>query len=427
MTLLLRNGRVIDPASGTDETLDVLIDGPVIVDLKPRIEAAAAQVVDASRLVVAPGFIDLHVHLRDPGQTHKETIASGSRAAAKGGFTAVGAMPNTKPPNDHPDVTEYILTEAAKSSPVRIHPIGALTKGLLGAELTDMASLIKAGAAAFSDDGKCISSSRLMRRALELAKALGTLVIDHCEDASLAEGGVLNEGLVSERLGLAGIPAAAEEIMVARDLILAEALGAAVHLAHLSTKGSAALVREAKRRGVRVTAEATPHHLLLTDAALEGRDPNFKMNPPLRGAEDASALIAAVKDGTIDVFATDHAPHAASEKALGLEQAPFGIVGLETAVSLLLDRLVHKGILPLSRFVAMWSERPAAILGLKNRGRIAVGAEADLTLLNLRREVVVDSGRFESLGRNTPFHGWKLKGAPAMTIVGGRIVYPFPA
>jgi dihydroorotase len=427
MTLLIRNGRVIDPTSGTDETLDILIEGSRIADLKPRIDKPRATVIDASRLVVAPGFIDIHVHLRDPGETAKETIATGSRAAAKGGFTTVCAMPNTKPPDDHPDVTDYIKTEAAKKALVRILPVGALTKGLLGAELTDMAALAEAGAVAFSDDGKCVQNSRLFRRALERSRELGTLVIDHCEDAALAEGGVMHEGAVSRKLGLPGIPSAAEEVIVGRDIILAEATGARVHFAHLSTRGAAGLVREAKRRGVRVTAEVTPHHLLLTDEALAGRDPNFKMNPPLRSAKDAAALLAAVKDGTIDVFATDHAPHASAEKAAGIEKAPFGVVGLETAVSLLLDRLVHKGVIPLARFIAMWTAGPAEILGLAGLGRIAVGAEADLTLLNLRQNVVVEAGAFVSLGRNTPFQGWKLKGAPVQTILGGRVVFPFPA
>jgi len=426
MTFLLRNGRVIDPDSGTDETLDLLIEGSRIADLKPRIEARGVKIIDASGLLVAPGFIDPHVHLRDPGQTHKETIASGARAAAKGGFTVVCAMPNTQPPNDHPDVTGYIKAEAAKSAAVRVHPIGALTKGLRGAELTDMAALAAAGAIAFSDDGRCLQNSLLMRRALERAGELGTLIIDHCEDAALSEGGIIHEGAMSRRLGLNGIPSAAEDIMVARDIVLAEALSTRIHIAHLSTKGAAALVREAKHRGVRVTAEATPHHLLLTDAALESRDPNCKMNPPLRASDDVAALLSAVQDGTIDAFATDHAPHANAEKEAGIEKAPFGIVGLETAVSLLLDRLVHRGIISLSRFVALWTLGPADILGFRDRGRIAVGAEADLTLLDLHKDVVVDAGGFVSLSRNTPFHGWKLKGAPAMTIVGGRVVYPFP-
>ncbi|MBM3294041.1 MAG: dihydroorotase [Candidatus Aminicenantes bacterium] len=427
MSLLIRNGRVIDPASGLDETLDILIEGGRIADLQPRIEARGAETIDASRLVVAPGFIDLHVHLRDPGQTAKETIASGGRAAAKGGFTTICPMPNTRPPHDHPDVTEHIKSEAARAGLVRVLPIGALTKGLLGAELANMAALSAAGCVAFSDDGKCVQNSRLMLRALERARDLGTLIIDHAEDASLADGGIIHEGPVSRRLGLPGIPSAAEEVMVARDILLAEAAGARIHIAHVSTKGAAGLIREAKRRGVRVTAEAAPHHLLLTEADLEGRDPNFKMNPPLRGAEDVAALRAAVQDGTIDAFATDHAPHTPAEKAAGIESAPFGVVGLETAVSVLLDRLVHGGLIPLDRFVAMWTVRPAEILGLDGPGRIAVGGQADLTLLNLRRTVVVEAAEFASLGRNTPFQGWKLRGAPVRTIRGGRVIYPFPA
>jgi len=427
MSLLLRDGRVVDPASATDERLDILLDGPRIADIRPRIEAPGAAEIDASGLVVAPGFIDLHVHLREPGHPAKETIATGSRAAAKGGFTTICAMPNTKPVNDHPDVAAYVKAEAARAGLVRVLPIGALTKGLLGEELTDMAALSGAGVVAFSDDGRCIQNGRRMRTALERARDLGTLVIDHCEDASLAEGGILHEGEVSRRLGLPGIPAAAEDVMVARDILLAEAVGGKVHIAHLSTKGAAGLVREAKIRGVRVTAEATPHHLLLTDAALDGRDPNFKMNPPLRGAEDVAALRAAVQDGTIDIFATDHAPHAAAEKALGLERAPFGVVGLETAVSLLLDRFVHAGVISLERFIALWTVRPAEVLGFDRLGRIVPGGEADLTLLDLDKTVSVDAAGFASLGRNTPFQGWTLRGAPVRTIRGGRVIYPFPS
>jgi len=423
--LLIKNGRVIDPQSGTDETLDILIDKGKIVDLKAKIDVKEAKVVDASRLVVAPGFIDMHVHLREPGQEHKETIETGALAAAKGGFTSICAMPNTSPPNDRRQVTEYILSEAAKRAVVNVFPISAITKGLQGAELTDMADQVAAGAVAFSDDGKCIQTSQVMRRALEYSKFLHTLIIDHCEDQSLSEDGVMHEGLNSYQLGLRGIPAAAEEIMVARDIILAEKAETGVHIAHLSTKGSVHLVREAKKRKVKVTAEATPHHLILSDASLEHYETNYKVNPPLRSQADIKALLEAVKDGTVDVIATDHAPHAPEEKDAELDKAPFGMVGLETAVSLILDRLVNKNIISLAKFIEMISAKPAELLGLTGKGKIALGADADLTILNLHKEIVVDVNAFQSKSRNSPFDGWKLKGVPAMTIVAGRVVFPF--
>ena len=422
MRLIIRNGRVIDPHTGADGTADVLIEDGRIRAIGPRLEGGDAPAFDAAGLVIAPGFIDMHVHLREPGQEYKETIESGTRAAARGGFTTVCAMPNTSPVNDRPEITAFIRERAARAGWARVRPIAAGTVGMAGTELTDLAALAAAGAAAFSDDGRCVQNSLMMRRALETAGGLGRPVIDHCEDHGLTGGAVMNEGPVSRRLGLPGWPAAAEDIMIARDIILAEALGAPVHIAHLSTAGGVRLVREAKARGVRVSAEATPHHLLLTDEALTGRDARFKMNPPLRSAADVEALVAAVADGTVDTFATDHAPHAAGEKAAGLAAAPFGIVGLETAVSLLLDRLVRPGLLPLARFIALWTTEPARILGLTDVGRLVPGAHADLTFLDLDKELVVDSEAFLSKGRNTPFDGWLLRGAPVRTIVGGRII-----
>lgn len=425
MKMLVKNGRVVDPASGIDETLDILIDKGKIVELKPQIKVEDVKTVDASRLVVAPGFIDMHVHLREPGQENKETIRTGSLAAARGGFTTICCMPNTVPPNDNSGVTEYILSEARKNAVVNVLPIAAISKGLKGEELADLADLAAAGAVAFSDDGKPVANSLLMRRALEYALPLKPFVIDHCEERSLSEDGHMHEGFCSHRFGIRGMPASAEEIMVARDVILAEQAGARVHIAHLSVKGAARCVREAKARKVRVTAEATPHHLVLTDAALETYDTNFKMNPPLRSEEDVEALLDAVRDGTIDVIATDHAPHAAEDKDQEFDLAPFGITGLETAVSVLLDRLVHKKIIPLGRLVELCASNPARILGLDGKGRIGPGADADLVLLNLGKEIVVEAGEFMSKSRNSPFIGWKLKGTPVMTIVGGRIVYPF--
>lgn len=422
MNILIRNGRLVDPRTQTDAVGDILLAGGRIAEVGGRIEAAAARTVDASGLVVAPGFIDMHVHLRDPGQTHKETIASGARAAARGGFASICAMPNTSPVNDDPEVTAYVRATAA-STGVNVYPIASLTRNLSGAEPVDFAALRAAGAIAFSDDGRCVQDPEVMRRVMEAAAACNVLVIDHCEDAALFGRGVVNEGPVSRRLDLPGIPAAAEYTIVARDIGLAEATGGRIHIAHLSTKESARLVGEAKRRSLPVTAEATPHHLLLSENDAAGGGPQFKMNPPLRSEDDLYAVVEAVRRGAVDVFATDHAPHPEEEKSAGFARAPFGIVGLETAVSLLLDRLVRPGLISLRRFVQMWSARPAEILGLPGKGRLAPGEDADLTLLDLDRPVTVDAAKFASLGRNTPFNGWSLRGAPVMTIVGGRIVY----
>jgi dihydroorotase len=423
--LLIRNGRVVDPDSGTDAILDVLVSGNTIEALASRIAPCGHDVIDASGLVVAPGFIDMHVHLREPGFEKKETIRTAARAAARGGFTTICGMPNTNPVNDMPAVTEYILNEARRSAVVNVLPIAAVTLGLRGEAPSDWAALVRAGAVAFSDDGRPVRNEDIMRQALESSRTLGTLVIDHCEDLSLTAGASMNEGPTSRRLGLKGMPAAAEEVMVARDIRLAEALGAPVHIAHLSVRGAVRAVAEARERGARVSAEATPHHLLLDDSLLEGRDANFKMNPPLRGAGDVAALVQAVREGVIDVIATDHAPHTEEDKAAGIENAPFGVVGLETAVPVLLDRLVRPNIISLGRFIALLSLNPARLLGLGNKGRIAARADADLTLLDLETETVVDRTRFESRSRNSPFDGWVLRGAPAMTVVGGRVVFPF--
>jgi dihydroorotase len=422
---LIRGGRIIDPASGTDALLEILIDGSRIAAIAPRIDAPEASIIDASRLVVAPGFIDMHVHLREPGQEYKETIATGTRAAAAGGFTSVCAMPNTSPPNDRRGATEEILARAAATAAVNVFPIGALTLGLRGLEPADYRAQLEAGVVAFSDDGRCIQDARIMRRAVEEIRALGSLITDHCEDAALAAGGVVHAGEAARRLNLRGIPAEAEEAMVRRDIDLAESLDARLHIAHLSTRGAVRLVREAKGRGAKITAEATPHHLVLDDSALTSPDTRFKVNPPLRSGEDVRALVEAVRDGTIDAVATDHAPHSPAEKAEPFDRAPFGMVGLETAVAVLLDRLVHRGVISLSRLVEMLSAGPARILGLTDKGRIAPGADADLTLFDPESEFTVDAAAFQSKGRNTPFEGWRLKGRPAMTIVGGRVAFPF--
>ncbi|UCE21850.1 MAG: dihydroorotase [Candidatus Aminicenantes bacterium] len=423
MKLLIKNGRVVDPASRTDKKLDVLIDKGKIIDIKPKISAGGAKSIDASGMIVAPGFIDMHVHLREPGQEDKETIATGARAAARGGFTSIACMPNTYPVNDNRGVTEYILSEAKKNAIVNIFPIASITKEEKGEELTDMADLIDAGAVAFSDDGMPVQNSQVMRRALEYSKILNTVIIDHCEDKNLSTDGVMHEGYYSYLYGLKGIPVSSEETIVSRDIILAQKADAAIHIAHLSVKGAVALVKEAKKKKVKVTAEVTPHHLFLTDSLIESYDTNLKMNPPLRSKEDARALQQAVKDGTIDVFATDHAPHTVDEKDVEFDIAPFGINGLETAVPLLLDKLVNKKIILISRFVEMISTNPALILRLENKGKICPGADADLTLLNLNKKIIVDVNSFKSKSRNNPFNGWELKGAPEMTIVGGKIAY----
>jgi dihydroorotase len=425
VTLLLRRGRIVDPSRNLDGPGDILIDGGRIAAVAPHLDGAAERIVDVRGLVVVPGLIDMHVHLREPGYEAKETVATGVRAAVRGGFTTVCAMPNTRPVNDRPEVTAAILDLARRAGLANVLPIAAITIGSAGAELVDMKALVAAGAIAFSDDGRPVESDPVMRRALLEAEAAGSLIIDHCEVRSLTANGVINEGPVSARLGLPGIPSAAEDIMVARDIGLAEVADAKVHIAHLSTAGGVRLVAEAKARGVRISAEATPHHLLLTDESLEALDPDFKMNPPLRSAPDVAALIKGLQTGTVDAIATDHAPHTAEEKGRGFSEAPFGIVGLETAVSLVLDRLVRPGTITLSHFVDLMSVNPARLLGLSGKGHIAVGADADLTVLDLDRSITVMKDRFESKGRNTPFEGWKLRGAPVMTIVGGRVVYPF--
>jgi dihydroorotase len=421
--LLIKNGRVIDPSSRTDESLDLLLAKGRIVDIKTKIKTDGAKVIDASRLVIAPGFIDMHVHLRDPGQEEKETIATGSLAAAKGGFTSIACMPNTHPVNDSRGVTEYILSEANKKAVVNIFPVASITKGQRGKELTDMADLIDAGAIAFSDDGHPVENSDTMRRALEYAKILNTLIIDHCEDKNLSDQGVMNEGYYSYLYGLRGIPGSSEEIMIARDVLLAEKAEARIHIAHLSVKGAVGIVKEAKKKKVKVTAEVTPHHLFLNDSCIKTYNTNLKMNPPLRSKEDAQALIKGIQEGVVDVLATDHAPHTPDEKDVEFDQAPFGINGLETAVSLFLDRLVDKKIISLKRFIEMISTSPALILGLENKGKICVGADADLTLLDLHKEIIIDVNTFRSKSRNNPFQGWKLKGMPVITIVGGKIAY----
>jgi dihydroorotase len=423
MSLLLRNGRVVDPANSTDAVQDVLITGGRIERVGPDLPVAAAtQVIDATGKIVCPGFIDIHVHLREPGYEYKETVATGTRAAAAGGFTAVCCMANTHPVNDNRSITDYIRARAAVEGVVRVYPIGAVTRGLGGEELAELAELAEAGCVAFSDDGKCVMNAALYRRAMEYTLPFGAPVISHAEDHHLSRGASMNEGVVSTELGVAGAPAAAEDIMVARDILLAELTGAHVHIAHLSTAGAVRLVRDAKARGVRVTAEVTPHHLVLTEDAVRTFDANAKMNPPLRSKRDTEVLLEALIDGTIDCIATDHAPHAGSEKEGEFDRAAFGIVGLETAVGLMLDRLVKPGALPLATLISRLSRDPARLLGLPG-GHLAPGAPADVTILDPAAEWTVDPARFQSKARNTPFGGWPVTGRPWKTLVGGGIVW----
>jgi dihydroorotase len=422
--LLLKGGRVVDPARKVDAVLDVLLAEGVVEAVGKKVNARGAQVLDVKGLVVCPGFIDLHTHLREPGREDKETIASGTRAAAAGGFTAVCAMPNTEPVNDHAGVTRLIVGKAKAEGAVRVYPIGAITRGSRGEELAEYGDLREAGCVAVSDDGRPVANARVMRRALEYAKAFGLTVIDHCEEPSLADQAAMNEGPVSTLLGLRGAPAAGEAIMVERDVLLAELTGGKVHIAHASTAASVDAVRRGKARGVRVTAEATPHHLLLTDQLVKDSeyDTATKMNPPLRSEADRQGLLQGLRDGTIDCIATDHAPHTVDDKTVEYDHAAFGIVGLETAVALCLDRLVGEGLLDLPRLVALLSTNPARVLGLPG-GTLAPGSPADVTVLDLARKRPVEPARFESKGRNTPFAGWQLKGWPVMTIVDGRVVW----
>jgi dihydroorotase len=423
MSLLIKNGHVIDPAGSVDGVHDVLLKGDRIERVGPSLSVPNdTRVLDATGKIVCPGFIDIHVHLREPGQEYKETVATGTRAAAAGGFTAVCAMANTHPVNDNRSVTDYVRAKADTEGLVRVYPIGAVTRNLGGEELAELAELAEAGCVAFSDDGKCVMNAALYRRAMEYTLPFGTPVISHAEDHHLSKGAAMNEGVVSTEIGIPGAPAAAEDVIVARDILLAELTGAHVHIAHLSTAGAVRLVRDAKARGVRVTAEVTPHHLLLTEEAVRTYDANAKMNPPLRTKRDTEALLEGLIDGTIDCIATDHAPHALSEKEGEFDRAAFGIVGLETAVGLLMDRLVKPGALPLTTLIARLSRDPARLLRLPG-GSLAAGAPADLTLLDPEARWTIDPAKFASKSRNSPFGGWTVTGKPWKTIVGGRVAW----
>ncbi len=424
--LLLKNGRLIDPANGRDGAFDVLIDDGRIARVGRDLPADGAEVFAIpSGLIVAPGLIDMHVHLREPGQEHKETVATGCAAAVAGGFTGVACMPNTDPVNDHAGITQFILNRAAEAGLSRVYPIGAVSLGSRGEQLAELGEQKAAGCVAFSDDGRPVASALLMRRALEYAGMLGVPVIDHCEDPDLKGDGVVHEGYYASALGLRGIPGAAESIMVERDVALAELTGAHVHVAHTSARQSLRGIRAGKARGVRVTCEVAPHHFTLSDEALDGSvkyDTNLKMNPPLREAADRDAMIEGLADGTVDAIATDHAPHHADEKLVEFDRAPFGIVGLETAVPLVFDRLVHPGHISLTRMVELLSVNPARLLAVPG-GSLGEGAPADVTVLAPDMQVTIAAAALRSKSKNTPFDGWTLRGGVAATIVGGRIVY----
>ncbi|MEK6769023.1 MAG: dihydroorotase [Gemmatimonadota bacterium] len=421
--VLIRGARVIDPSVGRDAVADLAIAEGRILAVGPSLGVPdGAEVIDANGLVVAPGFVDLHVHLREPGREDVETIATGARAAVAGGFTSVCAMPNTDPVTDNQAAVGFIVSQARQAGTARVYPIGAVSLGQRGEQLTEMGELVAAGAIAVSDDGKPVATAHLMRTALEYAMTFGIPVIDHCEDHTLSAGGAMHEGLTSTRLGLKGIPRAAEDVIVARDIALAELTGGHVHLAHISTAGAVRMIRDAKARGVPVTAEVTPHHFTLTDACCDGYNTNAKMNPPLREGHDVEALRAALADGTIDCIATDHAPHHYDAKEAEFDFAPFGVVGLETALGVAMVELVERGVLPLSALVHRLATRPAEVAHLP-AGTLAPGAPADVIVFDPAAEWTVDPAAFFSKSRNTPFAGRRLKGVIRWTLVGGVVAH----
>jgi dihydroorotase len=426
--MLIKNGHIIDPSQGIDGIGDIVIENGKITELRVKSSESGIKdnsklkIIDASGLFVLPGLVDMHVHLREPGFEYKETIKTGTMAAVKGGITSVCCMPNTNPVNDNKTVTEFILRKTYAEGSCYVYPIGAVTKGQNGEELAEMAMMHEAGCVAFSDDGMPFMNSLIMRRALEYSKALNVPIISHCEDMSLSDGGVMNEGRLSAQMGLRGIPSASEDIMVARDIILAELTGGRLHIAHVSTEGAVRLVRQAKERGIKVTAETCPHYFIITEDAVKGYNTNAKVNPPLRTKRDVEAIREGLKDGTIDVIATDHAPHHRDEKLQEFDRAPSGISGIETALSLCLG-LVHEGVLTMQQLVEKITFAPAKILGI-NAGTLKTGSCADITIVDMNKDFKVESEKFLSMGKNTPFDGWTLKGMPVITICKGK-VYEF--
>ncbi len=420
MQILIKNGRITDPGC-RDEIADILVKDGKIAEIRKDISSASAdQIIDASGRIVCPGLIDMHVHFREPGEEYKETIESGCRAAAHGGFTAVCTMPNTKPVNDNGQITEYILKKAAEANGVRVFPAGAVSRGLNGDALCEYGELKAAGAVAITDDGRPVKNSQLMRRAMEYAGGLGLLVISHSEDMDLAEGGAMNEGETATRLGLPGIPNAAESIAVMREIALCELTGVPVHIAHVSTAQSVHAIRDAKLRGIRVTAETAPHYFTLTDAAVGAYNTHAKMNPPLRSEKDREAVRKALADGTIDAIATDHAPHSVLEKEVEFDRAANGIIGLETSLALSLA-LVRDGVLTVSQMIEKMANNPARILGIECG--LQMGMRADITIIDPEKIWTVNPESFQSRSRNTPFAGWEMKGKAVLTMVGGKIVY----
>jgi len=420
-SVFIRGGRIIDPASGRDEIADLLIENGVISNVTSKPPGDIRE-IHAEGMIVSPGLIDMHVHLREPGGSQKETIASGTRAAAAGGFTTVLAMPNTTPPADGPNTIALMRQRAAETARVNVFVSGCITVGMKGEQLAPIGSLYKAGVVALTDDGHCVQNNELMRRALDYARMFDLLTLDHCQDYNLSAGGVMHEGYWSTVLGLPGWPRIAEDMIVARNILLSELTGARIHVQHLSSADSVRLVREAKARGVKISAEAMPHHLALTDASIESYDTRFKMNPPLREKSDQDALFSGLADGTIEILASDHAPHASYEKEVEFAEAPFGIVGLETELGLFQKLLIDGGVLDWPGMLAKLTINPARLLGL-DRGTLAPGAPGDVTIIDPNHPWTVDSAQFESLSRNTPFDGWELPGRAAWTIVGGTAVW----
>ncbi len=420
-TIHVRGGRLIDPSQGLDQTLDLWLADGKVQALGENPGASADAIIDASGLIVSPGLIDIHVHFREPGREEDETIATGSRSALAGGVTSVCCMPNTDPALDSQAMVEFVILQGRRAGLINVYPVGAVSKGRKGEELAELGKLVEGGAVAFTDDGDPVYSASLMRRALLYAKMFDLTIMQHCQVPELTVGGVMNEGEVSMLLGLGGMPAAAEDIMVARDIRLAEITGGRVHIQHISARRSVELVREGIARGIKVTAEACPHHFTLTDESLRGFNSDFKMNPPLRTQDDVDAVIEGLKDGTIEVLATDHAPHAPEKKAREINNAPFGIVGLETLLPITVHGLIEPGHLTWPQVIEKLTINPARLVGLKTKGSLAVGLDADVTIIDPNKEWTIDRHAFESKSVNTPYHGWKVRGKAHTVIVGGDI------